>query len=173
MKRRPVTTGCFCRARLLSPLLLSNNRKIEMGQQLEKILVLVLEGPLEWQGRDLGGAPAWPGTAVLSKGTLQTEMDWQDLGQGRPDCSQTVSLCHAGAPVQICWSVHTREPLHQFKVGDKAEISISLASYSSFLQVSETSSASVLNQSNKNSDILVSVTNCSWFPCNLHIKRYQ
>lgn len=44
-KRQPVTTGCFCRVSLLSPLFLSSNRKIEVGQKLEKILMLVLESP--------------------------------------------------------------------------------------------------------------------------------
>lgn len=151
-KRQPVASMCFCRVSPPSPLLLSTNRKIGVGQQLDKVLMLVWESPQEQQGRDLSGAPAWPGTTILSKGTLQIELDWQDLGWGVPDCSQTMSFFCAGAPVQICWSVHTREPLHHFKVGYEAEISISLsaASYSSLKK----SSASVLNQSSKNSEIL-------------------
>lgn len=145
VKRQPVTTGCFCRVSLLSPLLLSSNRKIEVGQQLEKILMLVLESPQEWQGRDLSEAPAQPG---ITKGTLQIEMDGQDLGRRIP---ARLSFCHAGASAWISCSVHTREPLQQFKVGYGAEISISLAaaSYSSLK-----SSDSVLNQSSKNSEIL-------------------
>lgn len=73
-----------------------------------------------------------PCTTILAKGILQTAVDQQGFGQGVPNSSASAMLRPS---VRIGWSRHTREPLHQFKVGYKPEMSISLAG--SFLQLSE------------------------------------
>lgn len=92
-----------------------------MGQQLEKILVLVLEGPLEWQGRDLGGAPAWPGTAVLSKALCKLRWIGRTLGKGdltaaRPWASamlglqcRSAGLCTPGSLyISLRWEIRQK-----------------------------------------------------------------
>lgn len=96
------------------------------------ILMVVIESPQgrqervsEWGTCLCPAPPSWP--RALCKPT-----DQQGFGQGIPDGSASAMLRPL---VQIGWSRHTREPLHQFKVGYKTETSISLAG--SFLQLSE------------------------------------